>query len=153
MRYGKFTETGLMQAPNPLCRNGAKTYNPFEALYVAAGYLPIVDTPMPDDGAHYVSHWEEQDGKIIQVWQEVEPPADPEPPSPVPELTPAQKREQTYNTEPIIEWEGAYLTVTEAAQKWSYYAAEGDITKTQALTAKIAEAKQSIREKYPDKEV
>ena len=44
------------------------------------------------------------------------------------------------------------LTVTEAAQQWQYYAAEGNTAKTDKLTALIAEAKATIREKYPDTE-
>ena len=34
-----------------------------------------------------------------------------------PVLTPAQQREQAYNTQPIVEWHGQLLTVTEAAQQ------------------------------------
>lgn len=67
-----------------------------------------------------------------------------------PEPTPAEKREAAYNTEKIIDWEGEQLTVTEAAQLWQYYSAEGDSEKAEALTALISEAKQAIREKYPD---
>lgn len=70
-------------------------------------------------------------------------------PSDVP--TPAEQREAAYNTEDIIEWDGEMLTVTQAAQKWQYYAAEGS-PKAEELTALIAEAKRTIREKYPDTE-
>lgn len=156
--YGKLINEALSPAPNPIHLEGFKIYNPSGEQYLKAGYLPVEETPYPEEpGSVYQPHWEEQDGKIIQVWEEAEPPEEPEPepepPAPAPELTPAQKREQIYNTEPIIEWEGAYLTVTEAAQKWSYYAAEGNTAKTQALTYKISEAKQAIREKCPDEEV
>ena len=68
----------------------------------------------------------------------------------VPELTPAEQREQAYNTEPCVAWDGAMLTVTEAAQRWAYYAAEGRSDKTDALTVLIAAAKAEIRAKYPD---
>lgn len=67
-------------------------------------------------------------------------------------LTPAQQRENAYNTEAIIEWDGGMITVTEAAQLWQYYAAEGN-EKADMLTALIAQAKAEIREKYPDVEV
>lgn len=67
-----------------------------------------------------------------------------------PELTPAEQREQAYNTEPCVAWDGAMLTVTEAAQRWAYYAAEGRSDKTDALTVLIAAAKASIRERWPD---
>ena len=73
--------------------------------------------------------------------------------TPAPEkTTPAQQREHAYNTMPIIEWEGQLLTVTQAATKWQYYAAEGDTAKAEELTALISTAKQTIREQYPDKE-
>lgn len=67
-----------------------------------------------------------------------------------PVLTPAQEREKAYNTLAVIQWDGNMITVTEAAQKWSYYAAEGKTDKTDALIILIAEAKQTIRKKYPD---
>ena len=67
-----------------------------------------------------------------------------------PALTPASWREQAYNTIPCVSFGGAMLTVTQAAQQWAYYAAEGRTDKTDALTALIAAAKQSIREQYPD---
>ena len=68
----------------------------------------------------------------------------------IPELSPAEQREMTYNTDQTIPWGGSMLTVTEA--KWQYYAAEGNTAKMDALTALIAAAKASIREKYPDAE-
>lgn len=70
----------------------------------------------------------------------------PEPEKP----TPAKQRENAYDTQAIIEWDGEMLTVTKASQKWQYYAAEGNTAKTDELTALIAEAKAKIREQYPD---
>ncbi len=73
---------------------------------------------------------------------------------PVPEVippTPAQQREEAYNTQPIVDWEGEKLTVTQAAQKWQYYAAEGS-AKADELQTLIAAAKQTIREQFPDEE-
>lgn len=67
-----------------------------------------------------------------------------------PVLTPAQQREQAYNTQPIVEWDGQLLTVTEAAQQWAYYSAEGATGKTLELTSRISDAKRTIREQYPD---
>ena len=64
-------------------------------------------------------------------------------------LVPAELREQAYNTERVIEWDGAMLTVTEAATLWQYYAAEGS-EKAGELTALIASAKAKIRAEYPD---
>lgn len=77
--------------------------------------------------------------------------------TPVPEaeettLTPAQQREDAYNTEAVIEWDGEMLTITQAATKWQYYAAEGS-DKAVELQTLIATAKQTIREKHPDEGV
>lgn len=65
-------------------------------------------------------------------------------------VPPAVHREKAYNTDPCVPWNGAMLTVTEAAQKWQYYAAEGDTAKMDALTALISKAKRTIREQYTD---
>lgn len=70
--------------------------------------------------------------------------------STAPELTPPELREQAYNVEPCVAWDGDLLTVTEAAQRWAYYAAEGRTEKTDALTVLIAEAKADIRAQWPD---
>ena len=64
---------------------------------------------------------------------------------------PAKQREEAYNTQPIVEWEGEQLTVTQAATKWQYYAAEGS-AKADELQVLIATAKQTIREQYPEEE-
>jgi hypothetical protein len=65
--------------------------------------------------------------------------------------TPAQLREQAYNSEHVIEWEGEQLTVTEAARLWMFYASENS-GKADELTALIVDAKLDIRAKYPDTE-
>lgn len=61
----------------------------------------------------------------------------------------AERREEAYNTEAVIAWDGILLSVTEAAQKWQYYAAEGS-EKAAALQALIAAAKAEIRARYAD---
>ena len=53
------------------------------------------------------------------------------------EPTPSEKREEAYNTEKIIERNGAMITVTEASQLWQYYSAEGS-PKADELTVLIA---------------
>lgn len=153
MRYGTLVGGRPVPAPNPLRTSGRLIYNPPDALYEAAGYLPIVDTPMPEtaedaEPVYYASHWEEIDGEIVRVWTETEPPA--EETAPAPEMTPAEQRERAYDTEPCVAWGGEMLTVTQAAQQWAYYSAEGNAAKTDALTALIAAEKEKIREKYPD---
>lgn len=63
--------------------------------------------------------------------------------------TPAELREEAYNTEKCISWEDKMITVTEASQKWQYYAAEGS-SLADELQVLIAAAKLNIRERYPD---
>lgn len=66
-------------------------------------------------------------------------------------ITPADLREEAYNTRATIEWGGEMLTVTQAAQLWQYYAAEGS-EKAAQLQVLIAQAKAAIREEFPDEE-
>lgn len=156
MQYGKLINGQIVPAPNPLHVNRRLVYNPSGDLYASVGYKPIVNTPQPDqpeDGSavYYASRWEEQEGQIVRVWTETDPPEPEYVPTPR-ELTPAEHRELAYNTVACIEWDGDMLTVTQAAQQWAYYAAEGRIDKTDALTTLIAAAKQAIRAQYPDGE-
>lgn len=69
-------------------------------------------------------------------------------PAPI-QPTPSELREQAYNNDRIIEWEDSMITVTEASQKWQYYASEGS-NKANELQSLIAAAKEKIREQYPD---
>ena len=148
--YGKLINGQIIPAPNPLHVNRGMVYNPSAYLYASVGYKPIIETIQPEQTeggteVYYTPHWEEINGEIVRIWTETDPP-EPEP-VPVPrELTPAEKREQAYNTVACVEWDGDMLTVTQAAQKWMYYAAEGRTDKTDKLTALIAAAKQAIRE-------
>lgn len=80
---------------------------------------------------------------VVAGWTPL-PITEPETPSP------SKQREEAYNTQAIIPWDSEMLTVTEASQKWQYYAAEGNTAKTEELTELIAEAKASIREQLPD---
>ena len=82
---------------------------------------------------------------VVQTWTPL-PIPEPEPVIP----SPSKQREEAYNTQSVISFEGEMLTVTQASQKWQYYAAEGNTAKTDELTALIAEAKAKIREQYPD---
>jgi len=67
------------------------------------------------------------------------------PPSP----SAAVLREEAYNTEPVIDWNGSKITVTEASSLWQYYAAEGN-NKSGDLQKLIASAKAETRERFPD---
>lgn len=85
--YGKLINGQIVPAPNPLHVNRGMVYNPSGYIYESVGYKPIVDTPMPEpeDGTevYYTSRWEEQDGQIVRVWEEAEPP-EPEVATPAP---------------------------------------------------------------------
>lgn len=65
------------------------------------------------------------------------------------ESSSTEQRENAYNTEAIIEWDNKMITITQAAQLWQYYAAEGN-KKSNELTVLIVQAKELIRKKYPD---
>lgn len=86
--YGSLINGAPLIAPNPLHINGAVVYNPPDSIYAAAGYLPIVETPCPDvpelDAAYYTPSWVEQDGQIVQVWAQTDPP-EPKPVQPTTE--------------------------------------------------------------------
>ena len=81
----------------------------------------------------------------VTKWTPGEVPALPTP-------APSKQREEAYNTQAIVDWEGSKITVTQAAQLWQYYAAEGS-EKAAQLQALIAVAKEAIRLEYPDEEV
>ena len=56
---------------NPIVNaDGSKTVTKNEKLLLAAGFLPVVDTPAPADGS-YVSTWEATDSAIVRVWRDV----------------------------------------------------------------------------------
>lgn len=82
--YGKLINGAVVPAPNPLPQDGKRIYNPTDAQYAAAGYLPIIDNPMPDDAedTYYTYHREIVDGQIVRVWSPADPSETPEPEPP-----------------------------------------------------------------------
>lgn len=87
MNYAALLDGSLIAAPATLTVDGRVHYHPGESLYLAAGYLPVIDTPhpgLPEDGQpepYYESRWEIREGQIVRVWTQAEPPeaAPPEP--------------------------------------------------------------------------
>ena len=71
-------------------------------------------------------------------------------PQPEPVLSPKEQRERTYETDPLIEYEGDMITVDEANKMFLQYAAEGNNSKCSQLQQLIHEAKTTIRNTYPD---
>ncbi len=74
----------------------------------------------------------------------------PLPPPEAPPLPPAEQRRIAYETERMIEWEGAMRTVTEMGAVWTYYMAEGNPIKADEVQQLIMSAKFAIRERFPD---
>lgn len=64
--------------------------------------------------------------------------------------TAEQQREQAYESSAIISYRGQMITVDQANKLWTEYTAEGDTETSSTLQTLIAEAKESIREEYPD---
>lgn len=78
--YGKLINDTLAFAPRRLTIDGCVVFNPTDAQYEAAGYLPVIYTPAPEapEGYYAEPHWEEQSGEIVQVWHIEElPPEEP----------------------------------------------------------------------------
>lgn len=68
------------------------------------------------------------------------------------ELTAKQTREQAYETEPCVEYDGEVMTIDEANRLYLAYTAEGAEARAQELRTRIAVAKAEIRARYPDEE-
>lgn len=52
----------------PLKTNGNDVFTNDESIFRVNGYKPVVFSPMPSEDA--LSHWEESDTAITQVWEE-----------------------------------------------------------------------------------
>ena len=79
--YGKLINNTLTLAPRRLTIDECVVFNPTDAQYEAAGYLPVIYTPAPEapEGYYAEPHWEEQDGDIVEIWEFVpNPEPDPE---------------------------------------------------------------------------
>ena len=64
----------LRYAPKKVNYNDRIVFNPTEEILKSLGYKEIRNTEYPSDGKYYVSSYEEQDDKIVQVWTEAEEP-------------------------------------------------------------------------------
>ena len=74
IRYAKFVNNNLQYAPRTITI-GQTHYNPAPESWLADnGYLPVVETPYPDDGKYYAGSWVERDGQIVRMWTEAEGP-------------------------------------------------------------------------------
>lgn len=70
-KYVKIKENGeaLEHAPRDI--PGISNWGLDEANVLAAGFLPLEETPQPRDGKRYVLSYEQRGDKIAEVWTEV----------------------------------------------------------------------------------
>lgn len=132
-RFGRVVNNEMEYAPSTLTDK--------QTLY-SQGYQPVEDTNRPSDYADYdyTYEWQDIKKKFVRVWIRGEK---------KPDLRPnKEKREEAYETRKCISWEGENLTVDEAVKLWYEYTAEG--RDMNALTIAIEEAKNKIREEFPD---
>lgn len=77
----------------------------------------------------------------------------PKPVQPEPQvLSPRERRELTYETEPLIAYESEQITVDEANKLFLQYSAEGNTQKYMDLQILIGRAKADVRARFPDGE-
>ena len=70
MRYANLINNYPRYAPKMLVQNDTKIFNPSDDLYIAHGYLPVIETDAPttDDEHYAVPSWKEENGRIVQEW-------------------------------------------------------------------------------------
>lgn len=70
MRYAQLINNYPRYAPKMLVHNDTKIFNPSDDLYIAHGYLPVIETDAPttDDEHYTVPSWKEENGQIVQEW-------------------------------------------------------------------------------------
>jgi hypothetical protein len=74
--YGKLENGSLTFAPKSVVVGDKRIINPDEKTLFSLGWLPVVMTeaPQAEKGFYALSHYEEQDGRIVRVWTvEAEP--------------------------------------------------------------------------------
>ena len=78
--YAKLNNRGIIYAPKSVIVGDKRIINPSEDTLLSLGWLPVVMTEKPEteEGFAAVSHFEEQDGRIVRVWTvEQEPEREP----------------------------------------------------------------------------
>ena len=71
MRYAKLINDYPSYAPRRMRIGSAWVYNPTDAQLLSEGYLPVIETPMPEvDEQHYAEpRWQEEPNRIVQRWE------------------------------------------------------------------------------------
>lgn len=80
MRYAKLINNYPQYAPNPIIVDGRVLGNPTDEMLAKASYLPVIETEPPEvDELHYAEpRYVERDGQIVQEWDIVELPPEPD---------------------------------------------------------------------------
>lgn len=80
MRYAKLNNSYPQYAPHRLHIGNAVVFNPTDEMLISEGYLPVIETepPEPTEGCYYEPVYEEVDGQIVQEWDAVELPPEPD---------------------------------------------------------------------------
>ncbi|MEA4973747.1 hypothetical protein SDC9_172465 [bioreactor metagenome] len=68
--YAKLTDKNIERLKMPIKSNGMDIFTNDENIIIANGYKPVVYADMPSEDA--VSHWEETDTSITQVWEVIQ---------------------------------------------------------------------------------
>ena len=70
MRYAKLINDFPSYAPRRIRIGSVIVYNPTDAQLLSEGYLPVIETPMPEtDEQHFaVSQWAIENNQIVQSW-------------------------------------------------------------------------------------
>lgn len=78
--YGRLVDGRLERAPYSIIRyitvkgvpKAFRVSNPSGAMYIEAGYLPVIEADCPDDGNNYDMVYTERDGAIYGEWINVD---------------------------------------------------------------------------------
>jgi hypothetical protein len=71
LRYAKLINNYPSYAPRRIRIGSVIVYNPTDAQLLSEGYLPVIETQMPEtDERHYAEpHWQEEPNRIVQRWE------------------------------------------------------------------------------------
>lgn len=140
-KYGTLIDGELVYAPRNIEYDDTLYIPATDDVYISAGYKLVVIPDKPDDGKEYMQTWTENETEITCVWVEI------------PDTrTPAEKRENAYETFKICDYMGTKHTVDEMNVLWQRYSAEGNTIIAEEISAIICDAKAQIREMFPDEE-
>ena len=149
--YGKLVFDMLEYAPKNAQINGTWYIPATGEQLLSIGYYEIVDTPYPTDGKNYQSSWEIQGTQLVKIWTEIPIPPD--------TRTPAEKREEAYETRLCVvfpENSNDLITIDNAVKLVYEYSCETTERAAEIVTylkQQITEQKALIREEFPDTDV